>query len=122
MPNYEVMYILNSTLGDDEVAEHMKRFAQTATDHGAQVSEPKVWGKRRLAYDINRQSDGTYVLMEMAAEPAAVRELERQLRLAEPVLKHMVVRQERARRPKPEKEGQDNVQQSGPGRQDSTRS
>ncbi len=115
MPNYEVMYILNAALSDDEVAEQMRRFAQTAKDHGAQVGEPKVWGKRRLAYHIKQQTDGTYILMNMQAEPAAVRELERQLRLAEPVLRHVVVLQAKGRRSKSKKGGREDVQQSIPG-------
>jgi small subunit ribosomal protein S6 len=118
LADYEVMYILNSALNDEEVAEHMRRFAQTAKDQGAQVGEPKVWGKRRLAYPINQQTDGTYVLMDMSAAPAAVRELDRQLKLAEPVLRHLVVRQTQPRKPKEKEEGQENVQQSGPGGQD----
>ena len=56
---------------------------------GAEVTKVDNWGKRRLAYDIRKQREGTYAVFEISAEPAMVKELERQLRLNENVLRFL---------------------------------
>jgi small subunit ribosomal protein S6 len=67
---------------------------------GAEVTKTENWGKRRLAYDIRKQREGTYAVLEVSAEPAMVKEFERQLRLNENVLRFLSTRipiRERAR-------------------------
>jgi len=117
LPHYELMYILRPELGEAEIEEQMARFAQIAADHGAKVNQPKVWEKRRLAYQIKGAQDGTYVLMTFEAGRDAVAAVDRQLRLAEPVLRHMIVLAETGPRPETHK-GEQNVQQSGASGQD----
>jgi len=117
LPYYELMYILRPELGEPEIEEQMARFAQIASDHGAKVGKPKVWEKRRLTYRIKGAQDGTYVLMAFEAPRTAIAQVDRQLRLAEPVLRHMIVLAETG--PQPEaREGEQDVQQSGASGQD----
>jgi len=88
---YEVIYILDPALTEEQLSEQVARFAQVARDQGAEVSEPKRWSKRRLAYRIKGKGEGYYVVMTLRAEPAAMAELTRVLKLAEQVVRHMAV-------------------------------
>lgn len=99
MRAYEVIYILDSALNEEQLAEAVQRFVQVARDQGAEVDEPQRWPKRRLAYRINGKHEGFYVVMIVRAEPPAMAELTRVLKLAEPVLRHMVVAQQEKQRP-----------------------
>jgi small subunit ribosomal protein S6 len=92
VPDYELIYILNPDLTEDELTENVNRITTIAKSGGAETQEPQRWTKRRLAYLVKEKREGYYVVMKMKAEPAAVTELERVLRLTEPVLRHMVVR------------------------------
>ena len=67
--SYEVLYILNPNLGEEETTALVTRFKELAEGHGA-VSEVDEWGKRRLAYPINDLEEGYYVLMTFTADPA----------------------------------------------------
>jgi small subunit ribosomal protein S6 len=89
---YEVIYILDPSLPDDELQALQERFAETARTHGAQVQDVTQWERRRLAYDIKGQREGVYVIMNMSGEPASVAEVDHTLRVSEPVLRHMIVR------------------------------
>lgn len=91
MRAYELIYILDPALSEEQLSEQMQRFAQVARDQGAEVDEPQLWPKRRLAYRISNHSEGFYVVMTMRAEPSAMAELKRVLKLAEPVVRHMVI-------------------------------
>lgn len=97
MQAYEVIYILDPALNEEQLAEAVQRFAQVAKDQGAEVDEPQRWPKRRLAYRINGKGEGFYVVMTVRAQPPAMTELTRVLKLAEPVLRHMVVAQQKQR-------------------------
>ncbi len=68
----------------------MDRVEQTVTTHGGQVVRVNQWGRRRLAYPIERQRDGFYIFVDMILTPETVIELERTLRVSETVLRHMV--------------------------------
>ena len=99
MQAYEVIYILDPALTDEQLSEAVQRFVQVARDQGAEVDEPQRWPKRRLAYHIKGKGEGFYVVMTLRAEPSAMKELTRILKLAEPVLRHMVVTPEEEKRP-----------------------
>ena len=88
--SYEVLYILNPTLGEEETAALVARFKELAEGHGT-VSEVDEWGKRRLAYPINDLEEGYYVLMTFTADPAFPAELDRLMRINVSVMRSIIV-------------------------------
>ena len=91
--NYEVLYILNPTLGEEETAALVARFKELAESHGT-VTEVDEWGKRRLAYPINDMEEGYYVLMTFSADPAFPAELDRLMRINVSVMRSIIVSKE----------------------------
>jgi small subunit ribosomal protein S6 len=89
---YEVLVIVDPRPTDEEVAALLTQLGEQIKSLGAEVVKMENWGKRRLAYDIRKQREGTYAVFELSAEPAMVRELERQLRLNESVLRFLSTR------------------------------
>jgi small subunit ribosomal protein S6 len=77
---------------DEEAAALLTQLGENLKALGAEVSRIDNWGKRRLAYDIRKQREGTYAVLEVSAEPAMVKEFERQLRLNENVLRFLSTR------------------------------
>jgi small subunit ribosomal protein S6 len=77
---------------DDEVAALLTRLGDNLKGLGAEVGKTENWGKRRLTYEIRKQREGTYAVVEASAEPATVKEFERQLRLNEQVLRFLSTR------------------------------
>ena len=84
-----MLVILNAALTDDESAALLTQLGETVKGLGAEVTKVENWGKRRLAYDINKQREGTYAVLELSAEPAMIKEFERQLKLNENVLRFL---------------------------------
>ena len=74
---------------DEEVAALLTQLGEQIKGLGAEVTKMENWGKRRLAYDIRKQREGTYAVFEVSAEPSMVKEFERQLRLNENVLRFL---------------------------------
>ena len=94
--NYEVMVILAPDLEERTVGPTLDTFLNVIRGDGA-VSNIDVWGRRRLAYEINKQADGIYAVLDVSCHRAAVKELDRQLNLNEAVLRTKVVRPEASR-------------------------
>ena len=92
MRPYEVMIIFDPTLEDDAIRAELARSTELIRSRGGNPGRVERWGRRRLAYEIRKQRDGYYVLLEADAEPAVMAELDRTLTLADPVLRHKVVR------------------------------
>jgi small subunit ribosomal protein S6 len=90
--HYEVMVILDPTLEERTIAPSLDTFLNVIKSDGGTVEKVDIWGKRRLAYEINKHADGIYAVIDIDAEPAAVRELDRQLNLNESVLRTKVLR------------------------------
>ena len=86
---YEVLVIVDPRPADEEVAALLTQLGEQVKTLGAEVVKMENWGKRRLAYDIRKQREGTYAVFEVSAEPAMVKEFERQLRLNENVLRFL---------------------------------
>ena len=103
---YDVLIIVDPRLTEEEVAQLGTRLGEACTALGGEVAATENWGKRRLAYEIGKQREGTYVLLQIKAEPSAVREYERQLKLNEVVLRFMTTRviegRRKIREPMPE--------------------
>ncbi len=88
--NYEVLYIINPTLGEEDTAAVVARFKELAESHGT-VSEIDEWGKRKLAYLINDLDEGYYVLMTFSSDPAFPAELDRLMRINPNVMRSIIV-------------------------------
>ena len=94
MRHYEVMVILDSSLEERTVAPSLDTYLNVIRTAGGSVEKLDVWGRRRLAYEINKRTEGIYAVIDLHATPAAVAELDRQLRLNESVLRTKVIRPE----------------------------
>ncbi len=88
--NYEVLYIINPTLGEDETAALVAKFKELAESRGT-VTEVDEWGKRKLAYLINDLDEGYYVLMTFTADPAFPAELDRLMRINTGIMRSIIV-------------------------------
>ena len=97
MRHYELMVILDPSLDERTVQPSLEQFLSVIRTDGGSVEKLEVWGKRRLAYEILKNAEGIYALLEVACEPATVTELDRQLGLNESVLRTKVLRIERKR-------------------------
>jgi small subunit ribosomal protein S6 len=94
MRRYEMMIILDASLEENTVQPSLEQFLNVVTTEGGSVDKVDVWGRRRLAYEIEKKSEGIYAVVDMRAEPATVQELDRQLGLNEAVLRTKVLRPE----------------------------
>ncbi|MBK1784621.1 30S ribosomal protein S6 [Prauserella cavernicola] len=90
--HYEVMVILDPSLDERTVAPTLENFLNVIRTSGGSVEKVDVWGRRRLSYEINKNAEGIYAVLDLRAEPDAVKELDRQLSLQETVLRTKVVR------------------------------
>jgi small subunit ribosomal protein S6 len=89
---YEVMFIVRPDLTEEDLDKVVSTLQGHATSAGADVKNVEKMGKRRLAYDVKKFQDGQYVLFTLNADGKAIHELERRLRVAEPVIKFITVR------------------------------
>jgi len=89
---YEVMYIVRPDLAEEETERVISTVESGATAAGLTVKNVERMGKRRLAYKVRKFQDGLYVLLTVEGAGGAVAELERRLRVAEPVIKYITVR------------------------------
>ncbi|MBC3194560.1 30S ribosomal protein S6 [Pseudonocardia sp. C8] len=101
MRHYEVMVILDGSLDERTVQPSLEQFLSVVKSDGGSIEKIEVWGKRRLAYEIKKQGEAIYAVVEITAEPATVAELDRQLGLNESVLRTKVLRKDITRTPAP---------------------
>ena len=94
MRHYEVMVILDPDLEEKTIAPSLETFLNVVRSDGGSVNQIDIWGRRRLAYEINHKAEGIYAVIDMTCTPAAVQELDRQLNLNEAVLRTKVMRPE----------------------------
>jgi small subunit ribosomal protein S6 len=92
MRRYEVMVILDPDLEERTVAPSLETFLNVVRADGGSVEKVDIWGRRRLAYEIDHKAEGIYAVLDLTATPAAVAELDRQLSLNEAVLRTKVIR------------------------------
>jgi small subunit ribosomal protein S6 len=88
--DYELGFILNPEVTEEQTRTILERVEQIVANHGGQVVKVNQWGRRRLAYPIEHHRDGLYVFIDMILTPETVAELDRTLRVSEEVLRHMV--------------------------------
>jgi len=89
---YEIVYIAKPTLGEDGVTALGDRFAAVVAGQQGEITAIEPWGKRTLAYPIEKFFEGVYILNRVALPPRGTVEVDRMLRLNEDVLRHLIVR------------------------------
>ena len=92
MRHYELMVILDPDLEERTVSPSLDKFLNVVRKDGGSVENVEIWGRRRLAYEINKKAEGIYAVVDMTAEPATAKELDRQLNLNEVVLRTKLIR------------------------------
>jgi small subunit ribosomal protein S6 len=95
---YEVVFIIDPTVGDDEVMRLSEAVQKIITGQGGTITKTEIMGKRQLAYEINHKKDGTYVLLEVEGSGAEIAELERRMRVNDQILRYMTIRVDEDRR------------------------
>lgn len=91
MRSYECVYILDPTLEELAVKEKTERYSEIITSRNGTVHKVDNWGKRRLAYPINKRIEGVYTVLKFSADNAILAELNRVFRFDDAVLRHLIV-------------------------------
>ena len=89
---YEVMVILDPSLEERTVEPSLDKYLNVIRNDGGSVESVEVWGRRRLAYEVKKNAEGIYAVISLNAEPATVKEFDRQLSLNESILRTKVMR------------------------------
>ena len=92
MRAYEVMVILDPSIEERTVEGSLDKYLNVIRKDGGSVENVDVWGRRRLAYEIQKNAEGIYAVVTLTAEPATVKEFDRQLSLNESILRTKVMR------------------------------
>ncbi|ELR98649.1 30S ribosomal protein S6, partial [Gloeocapsa sp. PCC 73106] len=92
---YEMMYILRPNLLEEQISESVNKYRDLLTENGATNIHIKLWGKRRLAYPIDKHQEGTYILMNYLATGQQVAVVERAMRLSEEVIRYLTMKLEK---------------------------
>ena len=99
--SYETVFILSTSLGDDGITATIDKFKSLIEAHGT-IDSVDDWGKRRLAYPINKQNEGHYTLISFTSSPEFTAELDRIYKITDGVIRSLIVRKE-AKKEKPQK-------------------
>lgn len=91
---YELMVILDPEIDERTVAPSLDKFLAVITNDGGTIDKVDIWGRRRLAYEIQKKTEGIYAVVNFTATSAATDELDRQLKLSEAVMRTKVLRAE----------------------------
>ena len=92
--DYELGFILNPEVSEDVIRTTLERIQQIVATYGGQIVKINHWGRRRLAYPIERHRDGYYIFIDMILTPETVGEIERTLQVSEDVMRHMMKRRD----------------------------
>ena len=96
MHQYELMVILDPEIDERTVAPSLDKFLNVVRNDGGSIENVDIWGRRRLAYEINKKSEGIYAVVNFTAKADTTVELDRQLKLSEAVMRTKVLRAEEA--------------------------
>ena len=94
MREYEVMYIIKPGFEDDKYAEIIEKYNALIQANGGEILKVEPWGKRRLAYEIEKLREGYYVLLRINGAPELPKELERNFKIADEIMRYLVIRVE----------------------------
>lgn len=92
MRQYELMIIIDPELDERVVQPTLDKMLKVVTADGGKIDNTEIWGRRRLAYDIKKKSEGIYAVVTMTAESATAKELDRQLSLNEQIMRTKLLR------------------------------
>lgn len=92
MRAYEVVVILEPSLEERTIEPFLQKYLDVIRKDGGTVEKVDMWGRRRLAYEVKKNAEGIYTILSIVAEPATVKELDRQLTLNESILRTKVLR------------------------------
>ncbi len=92
--HYELLYIVDPNLTDDQIEPIIAKYSGIATEQGGEVQAAGKWDKRRLAYEVNGQREGNYILMYFTGEPSVAKELDRVMRISDDCFRHLITRVE----------------------------
>ena len=94
MRKYEIMILIDSDVDERQVPELVKKHSDTIIKDGGTVDNTEIWGRRRLAYDINKKSEASYAVLQVTCEPFAVQEMDRLMSIDEKIVRTKVLRLE----------------------------
>ena len=94
MKAYELLFFVNPSIDDEARAGGMKRIDNTIVENGGTVDSVEDWGKRKLAYAIDKLTEGDYTLINFHMDPASIAELDRILGITDGVIRSMIVRRD----------------------------
>ena len=94
MRKYEVMVLIDSDVDERQVPALVEKHLEVITKGGGTVDNTDIWGRRRLAYDINKKSEAIYAVLQITAEPAIVSEMDRLMSIDERIVRTKVLRRE----------------------------
>ena len=94
MREYELVIIIRADLDDNVFNEVVEKVKGWITEAGGVIAKTDMWGKRKMAYEIRKQSEGQYVLLKLQMDPTFCATLERNLRFEEPVMRFLITAQD----------------------------
>ena len=94
MRPYELMVIIDPEVEERTVESSLQKFLNVITTDGGTIEKVDIWGRRRLAYDIKKKSEGIYAVVNFTAKPDTAKELDRQLSLNETIMRTKIIRPE----------------------------
>jgi small subunit ribosomal protein S6 len=94
MTKYEFVYILDPSLDEAAAGANFEKYMRLVKDQGGEVAHQESWGRKKLAYEIDKKNEGSYFYARLMATAAVVSELNRQLRYDEQVMRTLIVRDE----------------------------
>ena len=94
MRDYELVVVISPDIEDEQITATVDRVQQFIQERGGEIRQVDSWGRRRLAYPIDRHQEGNYVVTQFRLHPNGIRELESSLHLSEEVIRHLVVKLE----------------------------
>ncbi len=96
MKNYEIMFIVRPTLGEDEIKKVIENFGKVLTDNGAKIVDKKDMGQRELAYEIKKFKSGYYYIYEVEAnDDKAINEFDRLALISNDIVRHLITKIEK---------------------------
>lgn len=95
MRKYETIFILHPSLDEEAVKANVEKFKGVIENAGGVVENVDLWGKRKLAYEIEKVNEGYYTLVNFSAEPQLPKELDRLFRINDSIIRHIIVKEEK---------------------------
>lgn len=94
MHEYELVVVMSPEIAEEDVPAAIERITGAVTSRGGEITEVTPWGRRKLAYPINRFNEGNYVVTQIRLDPARAHELESGFAITDEVLRHLLIRKD----------------------------